>query len=289
MTAKILDGKELAARLRTKLAAEAKNLRELGVVPKIVSIQVEGDEASSFYVRNQAKTANKAGIEYEHRLLPNTIGAESLAAAISAANDDPSVTGIILQVPLPKGLDGNAFQQMISPAKDIEGITTANLGALVLGGDDLVPCTARAAVEMVLDAGIPIAGKHVVVVGRSNIVGKPLALMMLQRHATVSICHSKTPDLGAVCRQADILMTAVGAKAGLVTRDMIKPGADVIDIAIIPTAEGGITGDVDAAGAMEVAGSLAPVPGGVGPVTVCMLLRNALIAARKQARQPVSA
>lgn len=289
MTARILDGKELAARLRTKLAAEAMALRDQGVTAKIVSIQVEGDEASSFYVRNQAKTAQKAGIEYEHRLLPNSTDAASLAAAIADANADPAVTGIILQVPLPKGLDGSAFQQLIAPAKDIEGITTANLGALVLGGDDLVPCTARAAVEMVLDAGIPVAGKHVVVVGRSNIVGKPLALMMLQRHATVSICHSKTPDLGAICRQADILMTAVGAKAGLVTRDMIKPGAHVIDIAIIPTPEGGITGDVEAAGAMEVAASLAPVPGGVGPVTVCLLLRSALIAARNQARMAVHA
>lgn len=289
MTARILDGKELAARLRTKLAAEAKALRDQGVAAKIVSIQVEGDEASSFYVRNQAKTAQKAGIEYEHRLLPNSTDAASLGAAIADANADPAVTGIILQVPLPKGLDGSAFQQMIAPAKDIEGITTANLGGLVLGGDDLVPCTARAAVEMVLDAGIPIAGKHVVVVGRSNIVGKPLALMMLQRHATVSICNSKTPDLGAICRQADILMTAVGAKAGLVTRDMIKPEAHVIDIAIIPTADGGITGDVEAAGAMEVAASLAPVPGGVGPVTVCLLLRNALIAARNQARMAVHA
>jgi len=283
MAAKILDGKELAERLRVKLAAEASALRAKGVTPMIVSMQVEGDEASSYYVRNQAKTAKKAGIEYDHRLLPANTTAEQLAAAIRTANEDPAVSGIILQVPLPKGLDGNHFQQMIAPAKDIEGMTTANLGALLLGGDDLVPCTARAAVEMVLDAGIPIAGKHVVVVGRSNIVGKPLALMMLQRHATVSICHSKTPDLGAICRQADILMTAVGAKAGLVTGDMIKPGAHVIDIAIISKPDGGITGDVEAEGAKNVAASLAPVPGGVGPVTVCMLLRNALIAARRSA------
>jgi len=170
---------------------------------------------------------------------------------------------------------------MIAPEKDIEGVTPFNLGLLALGGDELVPCTARAAVELVVDAGLPIAGKHCVILGRSNIVGKPLALMMLQRHATVSVCHSRTPDLGEICRQADIVMSAMGAKPGIVTGDMVKPGAVVVDIATIPTDDGGITGDVDAASVSGVASWLAPVPGGVGPVTVCMLLRNALIAAQR--------
>jgi len=281
MAAQVLNGKDLAARMRQKLAVKAKEITSAGRPLMIASIVVAGDDASAWYVRNQAKTAEKAGIAYQPIELPGSISGADLEAEITRLNNDPSVTGIILQVPLPKGLDGAAFQRMIAPEKDIEGVTPFNLGLLALGGDELVPCTARAAVELVVDAGLPIAGKHCVILGRSNIVGKPLALMMLQRHATVSVCHSRTPDLGEICRQADIVMSAMGAKPGIVTGDMVKPGAVVVDIATIPTDDGGITGDVDAASVSGVASWLAPVPGGVGPVTVCMLLRNALIAAQR--------
>ncbi len=279
MPAQVLNGKDLAAKMRKQIAAKAAELTSAGRPLKIASILVAGDDASAWYVRNQAKTAEKAGVAYQSIELSADISADGLEQQIRQLNDDTSITGIILQVPLPKGLDGALFQRMIAPEKDIEGVTPYNLGLLALGGDELVPCTARAAVELVIDANLPIAGKHCVVLGRSNIVGKPLALMMLQRHATVSVCHSRTPNLAEICRQGDIVMSAMGAKPHVITGDMIKPGAVVVDIATIPTAEGSITGDVDSASVSEVASWLAPVPGGVGPVTVCMLLRNALIAA----------
>lgn len=281
MAATILDGKNLAKRLRVQLFERVEALKAKGVNPRVASILVAGDDASAWYVRNQGKQAAKVGIDYELVELPGDISGDALQEEILKYNCDPKTHGMILQVPLPKGLDGDHFQQMIAPEKDIEGVTMSNLGALVRGSDDLVPCTARAAVELVVDAELPIEGKHCVVLGRSVIVGKPLALMMLQRHAHVTVCHSRTPDLPEICRGADILMTAVGRTAGMVTGEWVKPSAAVVDIAIISNEDGGITGDCDADSVMSVAGHFAPVPGGVGPVTVCMLIRNALIAAER--------
>jgi methylenetetrahydrofolate dehydrogenase (NADP+)/methenyltetrahydrofolate cyclohydrolase len=283
MAAKKLDGKELAARLLAKISAEVAELLAKGVAVKIASVQIAGDGASDFYIRSQGKQAAKAGIGFEQVTLAAGTSAVELEATIARLNADVSVSGIILQVPLPAPLKGESFQRMIAPGKDIEGVHPENLGALVGGGDGLVPCTARAAVELAVDAGIKIEGANCVVVGRSAIVGRPLALMMLARNATVTVAHSKTRDLAAVCLGADVLMSAVGAKPGLITAAMVKPGACVVDIATIPVEGGGITGDVDAGPVGEVAGWLAPVPGGVGPVTVMMLFRNALIAARRQA------
>lgn len=283
MASQLLDGKALAKRMQQAIAERVENLKARDLQARIASVLVAGDDASAWYQRNQQKAARKVGIEYDMIELPGTTTAAELGATLDRLNADPGVSGIILQVPLPKGLDGDAFQQRIAPHKDIEGVTLANLGRLVRGGDDLVPCTARAAVELVVDAGIPIEGRHCVVLGRSVIVGKPLALMMLDRHAHVTVCHSRTPNLPELCRSADILMCAVGRKAGMVTGDWVKPGACVVDIAIIPTPDGGITGDVDSASVGDVAGWLAPVPGGVGPVTVGMLLRNACIACEQNA------
>ncbi|MCA8939577.1 MAG: bifunctional 5,10-methylenetetrahydrofolate dehydrogenase/5,10-methenyltetrahydrofolate cyclohydrolase [Planctomycetes bacterium] len=283
MPAQILDGKALAKKMMSALKDECETLKGNGIAPKLVSIQVAGDDASSWYIRNQGKQAAKVGIEFEHVELPADCDAATLEATITRFNEDKGTHGMILQVPLPKHLDGDRFQQMIAPHKDVEGMTNASLGELLRDGDDLVPCTARAAVELVVDAELPIQGKHCVVVGRSAIVGKPLALMMLARHAHVTICHSRTPDLPAVCRQADILMTAVGRTPGMIDASYVKEGAVVVDIATIATDEGSITGDVDAASVAEVASWLAPVPGGVGPVTVCFLLRNALRAAARSA------
>lgn len=281
MPAQMLDGKALAKKMMHALKEQSAALTAKGVTPKLVSIQVAGDDASSWYIRNQGKKADQAGIAFEHIELAADTTAAALSAKIQQLNSDPSVHGMILQVPLPKGLDGDTFQQMITPGKDVEGMTNASLGALMRDGDDLVPCTARAAVELVVDAGLPIQGKHCVVVGRSAIVGKPLALMMLARHAHVTICHSRTPDLAAVCRSADILMTAVGRTPGMIDASYVKAGAVVVDIATISNADGSITGDVEQSSVGEVAGWLAPVPGGVGPVTVCFLLRNTLRACER--------
>jgi len=283
MAATILDGKALAKKLGEKLGAEVEALKAQNITPRIVSIQVMGDDASSYYVRNQAKQAEKIGVGFELVELPGDCTAEKLGETIQAHNANPETTGIILQVPLPKGLDGNVFQQMIAPNKDIEGIHAENLGILLRGGDEIVPCTARAAVEMLLDEGIEISGKHAVVLGRSAIVGKPLALMMTNRSATVTVCHSRTQNLAAECKRADIVLSAMGAKAGMVNADYIKEGAAVVDIAIISKPDGkGITGDVDRESVEPIAGYFAPVPGGVGPVTVMMLIRNTLMAARRQ-------
>ncbi|MCK6438891.1 MAG: bifunctional 5,10-methylenetetrahydrofolate dehydrogenase/5,10-methenyltetrahydrofolate cyclohydrolase [Planctomycetes bacterium] len=281
MAAIILDGRELAKRLQTRLAGEVSELKAKGIVPRIASIQVTGDDASSFYTRNQAKLAEKLGIAYNLIELPNSITSDQLAQTITSLNNDRSVTGIMLQVPLPKHLDENRFQHQIAPQKDIEGVHPENIGAMAGGGDELVPCTARAAIELLLSSNIPIKGKHAVVLGRSRIVGKPAALMLLNRDATVTVCHSRTPDIGRHCREADILIAAVGGKPNLVTADMVKPGATVIDVATIAQPDGSITGDVDFKAVSEVAGAITPVPGGVGPVTVTILMRNAIIAGRE--------
>lgn len=288
MTAKILDGKALAKNLRARLVEEREALNEQGVVPRITAVLVTGDDASSYYVKSQASAAKKIGIEYDLIELPGDVSEQDLTDQITSLNNDDSVTGMILLVPLPDHLNDSKFQRMISPKKDVEGIHVQNLGELVCGGDDLVPCTARAAVEMLLDSEVEIEGKKAVVVGRSTIVGKPLSMMMLNRNATVTICHSRTKDLPSICAEADILLCAVGAKAGMINAEWVKPGAIVVDIAIISKPEGGITGDVDFESVSEVAGAISPVPGGVGPVTSVMLMRNAIVAAKLQAAASVA-
>lgn len=283
MTAKILDGKALAKRLKAELAEGFAELRAKGVEAHLVSLSIGSDEASDRYVASQQKQAEKLGVRYTAERIPADSTWELARAKVHEICARQDVTGMILQLPLPKHLDANLLALEIDPAKNVEGIDPVNLGGIVMQRYGNLPCTARAAVELAAESGVEFKGARAVVVGRSVIVGKPAALLLLDRHCTVTVCHSRSQDLPRICREADILITAVGAKAGLVTGDWVKPGAVVVDVAIIEQ-EGRICGDVDQASVAEVAGWLSPVPGGVGPVTVQMLYRNTLDAARKQAQ-----
>ena len=276
MPAQVLDGKLLAQRIRTRLAeARAK----LGARPvRLVSLEVGQSPAAASYVRNQQRAAAEVGIEMEIANLPATTNQADTIAAIQRYNARPEVAGIIVQRPLPAGIDARAINEAIAPHKDAEGMHPQNLGAILLREVPLAPCTAAAAQELILSSGVPLRGAEAVVVGRSEIVGKPVAMLLLHHQATVTVCHSNTKDLAAHTRGADILVVAVG-KAGLVRGNMIKPGACVIDVGINQGADGKLVGDVEFATAMEIAGFLTPVPGGVGPVAVAMLLRNTLRAA----------
>ncbi len=284
MPARLLKGKDVVQRLRSELKAKHQTLQAQGIQARIVSVVIKGDEASAFYIRNQAKQAAKIELAYEVNELSESTTPTELEEKLRSLNQDKSVSGIILQVPLPQGFDQVFFQSLISPEKDIEGVHNDNLGALLQGGDLLVPCTARAALEMLLHYEIPLEGARVALLSRSTIIGKPLALMLLDRAATLTVCHSRTSpqDLVEITRHSDIVITAVGRKPGFIRGDMLKPGACVVDIATIATDDGSITGDADYDSVYPIAGALTPVPGGVGPVTVMFLLRNALIAAEQQ-------
>lgn len=276
MPAKILDGKVVAKRIKEQLAAEFASLKAQGKMSKLVSLAVGVDDGTTSYRKSQAKQAEALGVLYATEDLPQDAPESAVIEKLEALNADKAVTGIILQLPVPKHLNGEALARRIAPAKNIEGIDPVNLGSIVLKNYRNVPCTARAALELVLESGLELAGAHAVVVGRSNIVGKPAALLLLDKNCTVTVCHSKTRDLSAVCRTADILITAIGTQAGMVKGDWIKPGAVVVDVGIIDIGGGKIRGDVDQESTAAVAGWLSPVPGGVGPVTVQMLYRNLL-------------
>jgi methylenetetrahydrofolate dehydrogenase (NADP+)/methenyltetrahydrofolate cyclohydrolase len=242
---------------------------------------VGDDPASSRYVSHKQKDCEKVGIYSEKHHLPETTSQSELLDTIQGLNDRSEIHGILVQLPLPDGLDSHEAINAIDPMKDVDGCTTTNLGELVSGNERLVPCTPRGTIAMIESTGTTFEGKTAVVIGRSILVGKPVALLMLNRHAVVTLCHSRTPDLGAEGREADILVVAAGRR-GLVTGDMIKPGAVVIDVGI-NVVDGKLKGDVDFESAKEVAGHITPVPGGVGPMTRAMLLENTLIAAKLQA------
>jgi len=276
VTAQILDGKSLAAQMRARL----RPVREaLGNRPiRLVSIEIGQNPAAAVYVRNQQRAAAEVGIAMEVQNLPLATTERELIAAIRSLDARPDVAGVIVQRPLPPGIDPRAVQSAIDPKKDVEGMHPANMGAILYREPLLPPCTAAAALQLVLATGRDLRGAETVVVGHSEIVGKPIAILLLHRLSTVTVCHVGTRQLVDHTRRADILVVAVG-KAGLVHGDMIKPGACVIDVGINQAADGRIVGDVDFASAAAVAGHLTPVPGGVGPVTVAMLLRNTLRAA----------
>lgn len=276
MPAQILDGKLLAQQMRQKLrpARDALGPRPI----RLVSVEVGQNPAAAVYVRNQQRAAAEVGIDMEVRNLPLATTEVELVAAIADLNRRPEVAGILVQRPLPPGIDPRVVQSAIDPHKDVEGMHPANMGAILYREPLLPPCTAAAAQQLILSTGLDLRGAETVVVGHSEIVGKPIAILLLHRLSTVTVCHIGTKKLVDHTRRADILVVAVG-KAGLVHGDMIKPGACVIDVGINQAADGRIVGDVDFAEAMEVAGYLTPVPGGVGPVTVAMLLRNTLRAA----------
>ena len=280
MAAQILDGKTLAAAMRADLKQRVAALVQRGVRPGLAVILAGDDPASRVYVRNKTLAAEQAGVVSSLIEFPASVTEAQLMARISALNADPSVHSILVQLPLPKHIDGARILEAIAPAKDVDGFHEANLGALLAGRPGVVPCTPAGVMRLIEHARVPLAGRRAVVIGRSNIVGKPLALLLLQKDATVTICHSKSGNLSDLTKHADILVGAVG-RAKLVTSDMVKPGACVIDVGINRLPDGKLAGDVDFASVKEVAGWITPVPGGVGPMTVAMLLENCVNAASR--------
>ena len=282
MTARIIDGKAIAAGFRQEFAVRAARLRETGVVPGLDVVIVGDDPASQVYVRNKALASEQAGMRSRVHTLPATVGEAELIAFVQRLNADPTVHGILVQLPLPRHVRSLAVIESIAAEKDVDGFHFRNLGALVVGEAAFYPCTPWGVMKMLEHEGIRIEGSHAVVVGRSNIVGKPMALMLLHASATVTVCHSRTPDLGAITRQADILVAAVG-KANMIVASMVKPGAAVIDVGINRLPDGKLAGDVDFAGVAKVASAITPVPGGVGPMTIAMLLGNTVKSAERAA------
>ena len=281
MTAQILDGKALAAEIRAEVKAQVDDLQQKGVHTALAVVLVGDDPASQVYVRNKIKACGEAGIKSLEFRMPSETTQEALLAKIAELNADDTVDGILVQLPLPRQINAETVIAAIDPAKDVDGFHTANAGALVTGKEGFVPCTPFGVMRLIEKSGVDPAGKAAVIVGRSNIVGKPMALLLLAANATVTVAHSKTPDLGAVTRTADILVAAVG-RAKLIKADMVKPGAVVIDVGMNRDENGKLCGDVDFASVKDVAGHITPVPGGVGPMTIAMLLQNTVIAARKR-------
>lgn len=276
MTAHILDGKAFAAGLRSRIAAEVAGLAARGITPGLAVVLVGEDPASQVYVRSKGRMTREVGMaSFEHRL-PDTTDQATLMALIAQLNADPAVNGILVQLPLPKGLDEAAVINAILPEKDVDGFHILNVGRLATGQKAMVPCTPLGCLMMLRDHLGSLSGRNAVVIGRSNIVGKPMAQLLLRDSATVTVAHSRTADLPALCRQADILVAAVG-RPHFVQGDWIRPGATVIDVGINRT-EDGLVGDVDFAAASQVAGAITPVPGGVGPMTIACLLANTLTA-----------
>ena len=278
MRAVILDGKKVSAQMREALRVQAAALRERGVEPHLAVILVGENPASQIYVRNKERGCEKTGIRSTVIRLSENCTQTELDNTVLALNADAGVHGILVQLPLPAHLNESAVLALIDPRKDVDGFHAYNAGRLLTGQAGFVPCTPLGAMEMLDAYQIPIAGRRAVVVGRSNIVGKPMALLLLARNATVTVCHSRTQDLAQITREADILVCAVG-KPGFITADMIKPGSTVIDVGI-NRVDGKVVGDVDFEAASEVAGYITPVPGGVGQMTITMLLSNTLRAAQ---------
>lgn len=281
--ARILSGKEFAAKIKEDAGRSVAELKAEGVHPRLAVVIVGADPASEVYVRNKQKACAELGIISDHIALPADTAKEELITRIDALNADASVHGILVQLPLPEGL--RAYEEevleRIDPRKDVDGFNPMNAGRLVLGAPGLRPCTPAGCIRMLELAGIPIEGAHAVIIGRSNIVGKPMGHLLLERNATVTVCHSRTQNLAAVARAADILVAAVG-RPGFVTADMVKPGATVIDVGINRIAPKKLVGDVDFEAVSAVAGAITPVPGGVGLLTVAMLMQNVVYAARMQ-------
>ena len=281
-TAKIIDGNALSAQLRTDVAHRVTALKAKGITPGLAVIMVGENAASQVYVRNKVKSCTEAGMHSVLERYEATMSEADLLARVDALNHDASIHGILVQLPLPAHIDANKVIEFISPAKDVDGFHIASAGALMVGQPGFWPCTPYGCMKMLESIGYDLRGKHAVVIGRSNIVGKPMAMMLLQKSATVTICHSATKDLKAMTLQADVIIAAVG-KRNVLTADMVKPGAVVLDVGMNRTDEGKLCGDVDYAGVAEVAGYITPVPGGVGPMTITMLLVNTLESAENTA------
>jgi methylenetetrahydrofolate dehydrogenase (NADP+)/methenyltetrahydrofolate cyclohydrolase len=280
MAARLLDGKSLAAQVRAGVKQRVARLAQRGIRPGLAVILAGDDPASKVYVRNKVRACEETGVRSSLLQFDNHVSEAALLDAVDRLNEDAAVHGILVQLPLPKHLDALRVLDAVSPAKDVDGFHDANLGALLAGKPGLVPCTPAGVMRLLEHAGVQVSGRRAVVIGRSNIVGKPLSLLLLQKDATVTICHSKTVDLENIARQADILVAAIG-RPKLVGAAMVKAGACVVDVGINRLPDGTLAGDVDFHAVQEVAGWITPVPGGIGPMTIAMLLENCLYAAER--------
>ncbi len=286
MTAQLIDGNALSKQIRAEVAQRAAALTARGVKPGLAVILVGDNPASQVYVRNKVKACEDGGLHSVLEKYDAAMTEAELLARIDALNNDPAIHGILVQLPLPKHIDDHKVIEAISPAKDVDGFHVSSAGALMVGEVGFKACTPYGCMKMLESIGMKdLRGKHAVVIGRSNIVGKPMAMMLLAANATVTICHSGTADLGAMTRQADIVVAAVG-KRDVLTADRVKPGAVVIDVGMNRNDEGKLCGDVDFAGVSQVASHITPVPGGVGPMTITMLLVNTIEAAEREANKP---
>lgn len=277
----IINGKELAKNIRLKLKDEVAELKNADINPKLAVIMVGDDKASKVYVKNKSKACEEVGIQYEEHILPSNTKMEELLGLIEKLNNDETIHGILVQSPLPEGLDANIAFRTVSPKKDVDGFNPINVGKLSLNQDCFVSCTPYGIIKMLETYNIEIQGKHAVIVGRSNIVGKPLAQCLLNKNATVTICHSKTKNLKEITKQADILIAAVG-KPKFITEEMIKEGATVIDVGINRMEDGKLLGDTDFEKLKNKTSYITPVPGGVGPMTIAMLMHNVVKASKQQ-------
>ena len=280
MTAQLIDGNALSKTLRVEVSARAAALSARGIVPGLAVVLVGANPASEVYVRNKVRACEASGLHSVLETYPAGLSEAALLQRVAALNADTSIHGILVQLPLPPHIDAQKVIEAISPAKDVDGFHIASAGALMVGQPGFWPCTPYGCMKMLESIGYDLRGKHAVVIGRSNIVGKPMALMLLQKNATVTICHSATASLKAMTLQADVIVAAVG-KRNVLTADMVKPGAVVIDVGMNRDANGKLCGDVDFDGVKAVAGYITPVPGGVGPMTITMLLVNTLEAAER--------
>ena len=280
MTAQLIDGNQLSKQLRTEVAARAQALKAKGVTPGLAVVLVGDNPASQVYVRNKVKACEDSGLHSVLEKYDASMSEAALLARVEALNNDPAIHGILVQLPLPAHIDAQKVIEAISPAKDVDGFHIASAGALMTGMPGFWPCTPYGCMKMLESIGYDLKGKHAVVIGRSNIVGKPMALMLLQKDATVTVAHSRTQNLKVLTLQADVIVAAVG-KRNVLTADMVKPGAVVLDVGMNRNDEGKLCGDVDFDGVKEVAGYITPVPGGVGPMTITMLLVNTLESAQR--------
>jgi len=275
----LINGTAVAARVKQRLKAEVATLQSQGITPGLAVILVGGDPASRVYVNNKKKACAETGLYSEEHTLPEDTTQEELLALVARLNQNPAIHGILCQFPLPAHLDEQAVIEAIAPHKDVDAFSPENVGRIMLGEPRFLPCTPAGVMELLDDAGIEIAGKRCVVLGRSNIVGKPMAMLLLHRSGTVTVCHSRTRELASITREAELLVSAIG-RPKFVTADMVKPGAVVIDVGINRDENGKLCGDVDFDAVAEKAGFITPVPGGVGPMTIAMLLGNTVTAAR---------
>ncbi|MCI8394969.1 MAG: bifunctional methylenetetrahydrofolate dehydrogenase/methenyltetrahydrofolate cyclohydrolase FolD [Acutalibacter sp.] len=279
----LIDGKAVSAKVKAQVAQETEELKAKGICPGLAVVIVGDDPASRIYVNNKKKACAAAGIYSEEHALPGDTTQEELLDLIDTLNKRGEIHGILVQSPLPKGLDEAAVVEKIDPKKDVDAFHAYNVGKIMQGKYTFLPCTPAGVIELIKSTGVDICGKQCVVIGRSDIVGKPMAMLLLHENGTVTVCHSRTKNLGEICKSADILVSAVG-KAHFVTGDMVKPGAVVIDVGMNRDENGKLCGDVEFSEAEPVAGYITPVPGGVGPMTIAMLLKNTLTAARLQNR-----